>query len=443
VAPGLSDRNPSLDPTGRAAIESFEFETALRIVHTQIDALARKPRRNKSEAMSLHLNSRGWLHLQMGHYAEAVADCTEARRLNPNLDQHNLMLSRLFADYHESIIRPELGRLVGGLVPDACRNIAMAYYQSGFCAHAASYLELAIVSAAHAALPDLYNNLGGAYLGADLPVEALRASAKAVSLDPGIDRTNYDQALQVLAEMGQSPGPFLAGILAGPAPSSGAAGPAGSGATGPARGTGFGVSPRPAELGDLDGRIDEVRGRHDRGDRGASTMELVTLLIQRSRAHMNRHDFDRAIEDALEARRLDLHVGHGDLRLAQFLRAEFKRSLEPLFDRLHEASPAQTYNEIGAVFFAHGQHSNAATYFQLAAALGEELIRAEALNNLAGACLEMNLPILALRAAAQAVALNPEISRVNLNVASMRLKPMQLDQNALLKDRFTTFRTSH
>jgi tetratricopeptide (TPR) repeat protein len=176
-------------------------------------------------------------------------------------------------------------------------------------------------------------------------------------------------------------------------------------------------------------------------------MELVRLLILRSRARLNRHDFDEAITDALEARSLDPYLGHSDLRLAQLFRAEYRRTLEPLFDRVHREPTAAAYMDLGLAFFEHGQHSNAATYFQLAAAaavgVGEELERAEALNNLAGTYLESGFPIAGLRAAARAVALNPHISKVNFNFASMRLKPMGLDPDVLRKDRFETLRASH
>ena len=167
------------------------------------------------------------------------------------------------------------------------------------------------------------------------------------------------------------------------------------------------------------------------------------MLLARGRCHLNLHQFDEAVSDCLEARTHSLNLGQADLRLAQFFKAEFDSSLKPLFDKLHADKCAETYNELGVVFFRNGFQANAATYFQLAAALSEGLVRAELLDNLAGAYLVSQHVIEALRASAEAIALNPSINKVNFNLASTQLKPARIDIDAMIKDRFDTLKTVH
>ena len=435
---------PHVPDVVAAAIAAHDFQTAFLATNSLLVSRAVAGADNvQTETLSQNLNTRGWLHLQLGRPAEALADCVEARRMNPNLDQNNLMLARLFHDHYDSVIKPEMARLEAGISADAAHNIAMAYYATGFYANAASYLNLAISVADPSEVPGLYNALSGAYLGSGHIVEALQASAKAIALAPETDRTNYDLALRQIEALGQDPSPFLVDIP--PVPRRAAAAPRDQAA---AAGDIIGGD-NAAALNTLNRLVEAAKaklqgaGPATAGVDKALSEEAAGLLLARGRRHLNLHQFDQAVSDCLEARSHSLNLGHADLRLAQFFQAEYDRSLKPLFDKLHAQISAETYNELGLVFFRNGLHANAATYFQFAAALSEGLVRAESLNNLAGAYLNTQHVVEALRASTQASALNPSISQVNRNLASTLLKPPRIDPDDMLKDRFATLRTAH
>jgi tetratricopeptide (TPR) repeat protein len=421
-----------------AAIAAFDFEAAFRAANGLVEAGRAAADKIDTESLSLHLNTRGLLHLQLGRYAEALVDLGDARRMNPNLDQNNLPLGQLFKDHYESVFKPEMARLESGITADALRNIAIAYFETGFYANAASYLNIAISVADPSEVAGLYNMLSGAYLGSGLIIEALQASAKAIALDPETDHTNHGLALRQLEDIGQDPSPFLEDIPPVP-PSDGAS----AGSQGEAAADIVGGD-HAAALDTLDPLVEAAKTKlQGAGAGGAASEELAALLLARGRRHLNLHHFDEAVSDFLEARRHSVNLGHADLHLGQFFQAEFGRSLKPLFDKLHAQISAETYNEIGVLFFNKGFHANAAIYFQLAAALSEGLVRAESLNNLAGTYLESQHIIEALRASSRAIALNPLISKVNFNLASLHLKPARIDPNAMLKDRFATLKTIH
>jgi tetratricopeptide (TPR) repeat protein len=418
-----------------AAVAVHDFEAAFQAINGHVMASRVVAGAVHGESLSFNLNTRGWLHLQLGRYAEALADCREARRMNPNLDQNNLKLARLFNDYYESVIKPEMARLATGVSADAAANIAMAYYQTGFSANAASYLNIALSVADPTEVAGLYNTLSGAYLGSGLIIDALRASAKAIALAAETDHTNYTLALRQIEALGQNPSALLDDIPpVPPRATAAAAGPQVTLVSGNYAAALNNLNPRvAAAMAKLGGAAVD----------NAASEEAAGLLHERGRYHLNLHNFDQAVSDFREARRHALHLGHEDLRLAQFFQAEFETSLKPLFDKLHAGICAETYNELGLLFFRNGFPANAATYFQLAVLISEGLVRAESLNNLAGAYLDSQHVIEALRAATQASALNPHISKVNLDLASTLLKPARIDLDAMLKDRFAALRTVH
>ncbi|MGK7924046.1 MAG: hypothetical protein AB4290_02125 [Spirulina sp.] len=403
-------------------IEAHDFEAAF----SEVDSLVESAR----SMLSYHLNTRGFTHLQLGRYSEGLSDCMEARQMNPDLDQNNLMLANLLFYYHESTILPAMEQLKQELSPTAFSKIAMAYHNTGFYVHAASYFQLALSVAETTQLAQLYNNLSASYLGAGLLIEGFQASAKAVLLDADIDKTNYLASLKQIEGMGQDPGalmpnyPSVEGNLNADNEINEAL-------------TYYFNRKYSDALASFDRIISDARKQLESNEDGEKGRLLPGYLNHRAMCHLNMGNFDEAISDCLEARKLDSDLEHTNLRLAQFFKAEYDSSLKPLFDELEKEISAEGYNNVGVFYFKHGFLAHAATYFQLAISLSEGLVRAESYNNLAGAYLDLGCPIEALRAASQAVALNPKIDKVNSNLASMRLKPMGLNPENLIEDKFS------
>ena len=407
-------------------IEAHDFETAFAEIDRIIDRHRAGTEAARDDLLSYHLNTRGYLHIQLGRYDQALVDCTEARRLNPDLDQNNLSLANLFANHYHGTIVPGMARVQDG----SCRamsSIARAYYNTGFHAAAASYYQLAISVAEIIGLAALYNDLSAAYLGGGLPIEAYQASARAVMLDPDLDRTNYSLALMQVEGLGQDPGVFMS-PPARPQPCAEHSDGIDE----------FLAHNHTASLRHFDQKVSEARRQLTADEDSPEGRLLPGYLNHRAMCHLNLGNFDQAVEDCLEARRLDIDIDHSNLRLCQLFRAKYNDELRPLFAMLKAEISAETYNAIGVVFHQNGLHAQAATYFQLAITLAEGLVLAESYNNLAGAYLDGGYYIEALRAASMAVALNPDINKVNYNLVRARLKPMQIDEDALLIDRFAS-----
>ncbi|MBO1348460.1 MAG: tetratricopeptide repeat protein [Hormoscilla sp. GUM202] len=403
-------------------IEVHDFEEAF----SEADSLVESTRLT----LNYHLNTRGFIHLQLGRYGEGLADCMEARQMNPDLDQDNLMLANLLCYYHESTILPAMEQLKQGLSPTAFSKIAMAYHNTGFYAHAASYFQLALSVAETAQLAQLYNSLSASYLGAGLFIEGFQASAKAVLLDAEIDKTNYLASLRQVEGMGQDPSVLMPDY------------PSVEGRLDPDDGinealTHYFERKYSHALESFDRIISDARKQLESNADDEKGRLLPGYINHRAMCHLNLGNFDEAISDCLEARQLDPDLEHANLRLAQFFKAEYDSSLKPLFDELEKEISAEGYNNVGVFYFKHGFFAHAATYFQLAVSISEGLVQAESYNNLAGAYLDFGCIIEALRAASKAVALNPKINKSNYNQASMRLKPMGLDPEELVEDRFS------
>jgi tetratricopeptide (TPR) repeat protein len=421
-----------------ACVEKHDFAAAFTEADRLVMAVRAAPEESRGQTLSYHLNTRGFLHLQLGRYEEALTDCLEARQMNPDLDQNNLMLARLFFHYYDSVIVPEMERLREGLSAQACRNIAMAYHDTEFYAHAASYFQLAISVAEPEALPELYNSLGGSYLGSGHLIEAFVASAKALLLAPEFDKTNYLLSLWQLQGMGQDPGAFMPGypLVVGTQ----AAGQRDELVYYLRKDYSSCLERFEQIVADARAQVSPQSGAGTVPPAEDRARRLPGYLNHRALCHLNLGHLDEAIADSLEARRLDPNLGHANLRVAQFFKEKYESSLKPLFDKLKRGISAEGYNQIGLFFFKHGFQAHAAMYFQLAASISEELVQAEALNNLAGAYLDSGHTIEALRASSRALLLNPHISKANHKQACIRLKPMGLDADRLLEDRFSSLR---
>ena len=415
-------------PVVASRVGEYDFEAALQEADRLVEAARTAQAATRDLVLSYHLNTRGFLHLQLGHFKEALADTTEARGLNPDLDQNNLKLANLFANYYDSVIVPEMEKLRDGLSVEPCTKIAMAYHETGFYENAVNYFQLAISVATQEELNGLYDSLAGSYLGAGFLVEAFMASARAIAIEPETDSTNFLLSSWQLQGMGVNLDmllpPSVPRVIAPQ-----------NAIDRPTDETAFYLSKDTASTLDrLNQIIAAERQKLSAAGSGGTPSRLPGFLSQRAFCHLQLGDVDEAIEDHLEARRLDINLDQTNLRLAQFFKAEFETALKPLFDQLAQKISAEVYNKIGVVYFDHHFYGNAATYFQLAASIAEGLVKAESYNDLAGAYLDAGLTIDALRASHQAALLNPDINKVNFNLAVIRLKPMGLDTEELLGD---------
>src|SRR5262249_25971167 len=120
---------PHVPDVVAAAIAAHDFQTAFLATNSLLVASRAVAGADniQTETLSQNLNTRGWLLLQLGRPAEALADCVEARRMNPNLDQNNLMLARLFHDHYDSVIKPEMQRLEAAISAVAAPNTPIPY----------------------------------------------------------------------------------------------------------------------------------------------------------------------------------------------------------------------------------------------------------------------------------------------------------------------------
>ncbi|MFZ6766884.1 hypothetical protein ACO0LM_07325 [Undibacterium sp. Di26W] len=421
-------------PYAGARIEAYDFEEAFAEIDKLVRALSAKDvlATNQIHALSYHLNTRGFLHLQLGHFREGLADCLEARKRDANLDQDNLNLANLLFHHYESLILPQMAQLKNKLTTDACRKIANAYHGHGFYAHAAGYYHLAISVAKQSELAQLYDSLSASYLGSGLIIEAFIASARAVLLNPAIDKTNYLLSLPQIEGLGQDPQAFVSGFPDQPAMASYS-----SASEVQATGVDYLFARKYVDSLDFfNQKVDEARQQLAANNLNGIGQLLPGYLNHRATSHLNLRNFDLAIADCLEARSLDQSLGQNNLRFAQFFKAQYDTSLKPLFDALDTKISAAGYNDVGIHLHKNGFHVQAATYFQLAISISTDLVRAESYNNLAGTYFDAGYYIEALRAVSQAMAINPMTNRTNYIAISTKLKPMMLDQNALREDPF-------
>ena len=413
--------NLELDKIGTLA-NQYDFEGAFQEVHELIKNIEKG---SEDEQLSLHLNTRGLMHLQLGRYDDALEDCMKARTLNSNLDQTNLKLARLFSNHFESVFKNEMTKLTKGVDVKACATIATAYYDSGFYSHAAGYFRVALHKAKGQVKASLLNDLSACYLGSGFIIEAYKAAAKAVKINSAIDKTNFRIAESQLKKFGLDPNDFGKRLKVEKL----------SEAKHELEEEDISYLNKDSEslLESITSSITNIRNGKSSVEKNEHNLLLAGYLSHRAFCYLNLGKIDEAIEDCHEARKVDPLLDHSNLRLAQFFKEQYDELLKPLFEKLEKEISADTYNEIGIVYHNNGFYSNAAYYFQLAANISFELVKAESYNNLAGAYYEEGLIIDSLIASFKAVRFNPEINKVNYNLARMKLKAMGFTDSIVKK----------
>ena len=95
-------------------------------------------------------------------------------------------------DIYNGKLKPLFEKLHQEISAETYNEIGTVFHENDIVANAAFYFRLAANMSYNLVLAESYNNLAGAYLNGGFLIDAVVASARAVEINPKINKVNYN-----------------------------------------------------------------------------------------------------------------------------------------------------------------------------------------------------------------------------------------------------------